>query len=211
MPVTSIPSQPFKHSARTLKPSREEAEQAVRTLIAWAGDDPGREGLRDTPQRVVEAYKEYFRGYGEDAISILRDPTFEDVSGFDDLVMVRDVRVESHCEHHIAPFRGVAHLAYLPGRHVAGLSKLARVVEVFARRLQTQEALTAQVAQAIERALEPRGVAVMIEAEHQCMTVRGVRHAGVTAVTTRFLGAFETDSALRERFTAIATGVRRAL
>jgi GTP cyclohydrolase I len=208
--VTTIQTHPYKgQPLKVRKPTREQAEEAVRTLIAWAGDDPTREGLRETPRRVAEAYREYFRGYGEDAVSILRDPNFEDVSGFDDIVMIRDVRVDSHCEHHLAAFRGVAHVGYLPSGRVAGLSKLARVVEVFARRLQTQEALSAQIADAINQALDPRGVAVMIEAEHQCMTMRGVRHPGVTAVTTRFLGEFAVDSGLRDRFLSIAQAPRR--
>jgi GTP cyclohydrolase IA len=190
------------------RPTRQEAEAAVRTLLAWAGDDPQREGLKETPRRVAEAYEEYFRGYTQDAIALLLEPTFEEVGGYDDLIMLRDVRVESHCEHHIAPFIGVAHVAYLPNEKVAGLSKLARVVEVFAKRLQTQEALTAQIADAIDRALAPRGVAVMVEAEHHCMATRGVQQTGVAAITTKFLGVFESDSHLRERFLAIAQAPR---
>jgi GTP cyclohydrolase I len=191
------------------RPTKQEAEEAVRTLIAWAGDDPDREGLKETPRRVVEAFQEYFRGYSEDPIALLQQPTFEDIGGYDDLVMLRDIRVESHCEHHIAPFIGVAHVAYLPNGKVAGLSKLARVVEAYAKRLQTQETLSAQIADAIQEALSPRGVAVMIEAEHQCMTMRGVHQPGVAAVTTRFLGAFATDSALRDRFLSLANASRR--
>jgi GTP cyclohydrolase IA len=190
-------------------PTRAEAEEAVRTLIAWAGDDPEREGLVDTPRRVVEAYEEYFRGYGQDAIGILQDPSFEDVSGYDDMILMRDIRVMSHCEHHIAPFVGHAQVAYIPTTRVAGLSKLARVVEVFARRLQTQEALTAQIADAVMQALEPKGVAVLIESEHHCVTTRGVGHAGVTAVTTRFLGVFDTDAGLRDRFLKLSDTSRR--
>lgn len=181
----------------------------MRTLIAWAGDDPGREGLKDTPRRVAEAYREYFRGYGQDPVAMLQEPVFEEVGGYDDLVMLRDIRVESHCEHHIAPFIGIAHVAYLPNGKVAGLSKLARVVEIYAKRLQTQETLSAEIADAIAKALEPRGVAVMIEAEHQCMTTRGVHQPGVAAVTTRFLGEFATDPALRERFLSLANATRR--
>jgi GTP cyclohydrolase I len=188
------------------RPSRAEAEEAVRTLLAWTGDDPEREGLRDTPARVVDAYEEYFRGYGQDAVAILQEPTFEDVAGYDDMVILRGIRVVSHCEHHIAPFIGTADVAYLPNGRVAGLSKLARVVEAFSRRLQTQEALTGQIAAAIDEALSPRGVAVLIEAEHQCISTRGVQQTGVAALTTRFLGAFGTDEALRERF---LTMVRR--
>jgi GTP cyclohydrolase I len=190
------------------RPTRQEAEAAVRTLLAWAGDNPEREGLKETPRRVADAYEEYFSGYALDAIALLQEPTFEEVGGYDDLIMLRDVRVESHCEHHIAPFIGVAHVAYLPNAKVAGLSKLARVVEVFAKRLQTQEALTAQIADAIDKALAPRGVAVMVEAVHHCMATRGVQQAGAQAVTTRFLGVFDTDSQLRQRFLSIAQSPR---
>lgn len=190
------------------RPTRAEAEQAVRTLLAWAGDDPSREGLRDTPRRVVEAYEEYFRGYGEDAVAHLTTPVFKEVSGYDDIVLLRNIRVQSHCEHHIAPFIGVAHVAYLPNGHVAGLSKLARVVETYAKRLQTQETMTAQIAAAIETGLSARGVAVMVETVHQCMTMRGVQQHDVTAVTTRFRGAFETDPSLRSRFLDLARSAR---
>jgi GTP cyclohydrolase I len=185
-------------------PKREEAEAAVRTLLAWAGDDPSREGLRQTPQRVVEAYGEYFAGYGEDAVALLADPVVDDVSDYNDIVMLKDIPVLSHCEHHIAPFMGRAWVAYLPGRRVTGLSRLARVVDIFARRLQTQEALTAEIADALVEGLEPRGVAVLIEAEHQCIAARGIRQRGMTAVTTRFAGAFETDAALQARFLRLA-------
>jgi GTP cyclohydrolase I len=197
-----------KNAAGVRRPTRQEAEAAVRTLLAWAGDNPEREGLKETPRRVAEAYQEYFRGYAQDAIALLQEPTFEEVGGYDDLIMLRDVRIESHCEHHIAPFIGVAHVAYLPNERVAGLSKLARVVEVFAKRLQTQEALTAQIADAIDRALAPRGIAVMVEAEHHCMATRGVQQSGVAAITTRFLGVFERDGQMRERFLAIARAPR---
>lgn len=208
--MTNISTAPFKGKVTPVRrPTKQEAEEAVRTLIAWAGDDPDREGLKETPRRVVEAFQEYFRGYGEDPIAMLQQPTFEEIGGYDDLVMLRDIRVESHCEHHIAPFIGVAHVAYLPNGKVAGLSKLARVVEAYAKRLQTQETLSAQIADAIQEALSPRGVAVMIEAEHQCMTMRGVHQPGVAAVTTRFLGAFATDSALRDRFLSLANASRR--
>jgi GTP cyclohydrolase I len=181
------------------RPSRAEAEDAVRTLLAWAGDDPTRPGLIDTPARVAEAYGEYFAGYNADAHAELAT-TFEETSGYDDIVLLKDIRFESHCEHHIAPFAGVAHVAYMPSGRIVGLSKLARVVEIFARRLQTQEALTGEVALAIDEALQPKGVAVMMSAEHTCMSMRGVRQPHVTTVTSRFLGAFETDAALRERF-----------
>ncbi|MFN3744607.1 MAG: GTP cyclohydrolase I FolE [Hyphomicrobiaceae bacterium] len=181
------------------RPTRAEAEDAVRTLLAWAGDDPDREGLRDTPKRVVAAFEEYFAGYGADPVDAL-SRTFEDVGGYDDMVMLRDIRVQSHCEHHIAPFVGVAHIAYLPRSRVVGLSKLARVVEIFASRLQTQEKLTAEIAAAIESVLAPRGVAILIEAVHQCMSMRGVRQHGVATVTTRFTGVFDTDASYRDRF-----------
>jgi GTP cyclohydrolase I len=181
------------------KPSREQAMEAVRTLIAWAGDDPRREGLIDTPQRVVEAYGEWFKGYGLDPAREL-ERTFEDVQGYDDIVMLRDIEVESHCEHHMAPFIGKAFVAYMPTDRVVGLSKLARVVEIFARRLQTQEALTQQIADAIVDELKPAGVAVMIDARHECMTTRGVHHREVSTLTTQFTGVFKTDRALQDRF-----------
>jgi GTP cyclohydrolase I len=164
------------------RPTRAETEAAVRTLIAWAGDDPDREGLKDTPARVADAFDEYFSGYRQDPADVL-SRTFEETGGYDDLVMLRDIRVESHCEHHMAPFLGVAHVAYLPSGRILGISKIARVVEIFAKRLQTQEALTAQ-----------------IEAEHQCMSMRGVRQPGVKTITTRFTGALETDASYRDRF-----------
>jgi GTP cyclohydrolase IA len=190
------------------RPSRAEAEEAVRTLLAWAGDDPEREGLKDTPKRVASAYEEYFSGYGADPVEAL-SRTFEDVGGYDDMVMLRDIRVESHCEHHIAPFVGVAHIAYLPQRRVVGLSKLARTVEIFAKRLQTQETLTAQVADAIEEALDPRGVAILVEAEHQCMSTRGIHKPGVSTITTRFTGVFEQDASYRDRFLQMVHAARR--
>jgi GTP cyclohydrolase I len=189
------------------RPSRTEAEAAVRTLIAWAGDDPDREGLLETPARVADAFEEYFSGYRLDPIDVL-SRTFEEAGGYDDLVMLRDIRVESHCEHHLAPFLGVAHVAYLPRGRILGLSKIARVVEIFAKRLQTQETLTAQIAGAIEDALKPRGVAVLIEAEHQCMSMRGVRQPGVKTITTRFTGALETDASYRDRFLQMVHGQR---
>lgn len=181
------------------RPTREQAEAAVRTLLAWAGDDPDREGLRLTPQRVVEAYGEYFSGYEQDALKLLDDPIVDDVSGYDDMVLLKDIPVLSHCEHHIAPFMGRACVAYLPGRRVTGLSRLSRVVDVFARRLQTQEALTAEIVAALEQGLEPRGVAVLIEAEHQCVAARGIRQPGLKAVTMKLTGVFETDKAMQGR------------
>jgi GTP cyclohydrolase I len=187
------------------RPTREQALEAVRTLLAWAGDDPDREGLKDTPKRVVDAYSEWFDGYEADAAKEL-SRTFEDVQGYDDMVLLRDIEVESHCEHHMAPFLGKAYVAYIPNEKVVGISKLARVVEIYARRLQTQEVLTNQIADAIESNLQPRGVAILIDAEHQCMTTRGVHHRHVSTITTRFTGDFRTDQALKDRFLKLARG-----
>jgi GTP cyclohydrolase I len=184
------------------KPGRGEAEEAVRTLIRWAGDDPTREGLRETPRRVVDAYGEFFGGYDADPVEILRR-TFEETDGYDEMVLLRDVRFESHCEHHMAPIIGRAHLAYLPHHRVVGISKLARLVEVYARRLQIQEKMTAQIANTISDILEPKGVAVVIEAAHQCMTTRGVHKPGVVMVTSRMLGAFRENTATRREFLAM--------
>jgi len=181
------------------QPSREEAEAAVRTLIAWAGDNPDREGLVDTPKRVVSAYEEFFAGYREDPDQVL-GRTFEDVEGYDDMVMLRDIALESHCEHHMVPILGRAHIAYLPDRRVVGISKLARVLDVFAHRLQIQEKLTSQVANTIDIVLQLRGVAVIIEAAHQCMTTRGVNKPGVTMVTSTLLGCFREDPTTRQEF-----------
>ena len=181
------------------RPTRDEAMQAVRTLIAWAGDDPRREGVIDTPKRVVDAYGEWFEGYNLDPAKEL-SRTFEDVEGYDDMVMLRDVEVESHCEHHMAPFLGKAYVAYLPKENVVGISKIARVVEIFAKRLQTQETMTRQIAEALEDSLRPGGVAVLIDAEHQCMTTRGVHHKHVSTITTQFTGAFKQDRDLQRRF-----------
>ena len=181
------------------RPSRDEAENAVRTLIAWAGDDPKREGLIDTPGRVVDAYEEWFKGYGEDPREYL-SRTFDDVKGYDDIVMLRDIDVESHCEHHMAPFLGKAFVAYMPLDNVVGISKIARVVEIYAKRLQTQETMTSQILTAIQEVLKPQGVAVMIDAKHECMTTRGVHHPNVSTITTQFSGVFKTDKELRERF-----------
>jgi len=182
-----------------VRPSRDEAEEAVRTLIAWAGDDPKREGLIDTPKRVVEAYQEWFEGYTQDPMDYL-SKTFEDVKGYDDIVMLRDIDVESHCEHHMAPFLGTACVAYMPTEAVVGISKLARVVEIYAKRLQTQETMTSQITRAIQESLKPAGVAVLIDAKHECMTTRGVHHPNVSTITTQFTGVFKTDTELRERF-----------
>jgi len=184
------------------RPSRAEAEAAVRVLLRWAGDDPTREGLVDTPDRVVRSYEEFFSGYHEDPEEILRR-TFEETDGYDEMVVLRDIRLESHCEHHMVPFIGKAHVAYLPGRRVVGISKLARVVDIYARRLQIQEKLTAQIANTIQEVLNPRGVAVVVEAAHQCMTTRGVRKPGVTMVTSRMLGAFRDDPSTRREFMAL--------
>ncbi|SFZ83393.1 GTP cyclohydrolase I [Devosia enhydra] len=185
-----------------VRPSQAEAEAAVRTLIAWAGDDPEREGLLDTPRRVAKAYKELYGGYGQNPREVL-ERTFKEVGGYDDIVLVRDIPFHSHCEHHMVPFVGKAHIAYLPHDGVVGLSKLARVVEVFARRLQTQENLTAQIIDAINETLNPRGAAVMLEAEHMCMTMRGVHTHGVSTLTHRFTGVFAEDRNEQDRFYAL--------
>ncbi|HEX9701812.1 MAG TPA: GTP cyclohydrolase I FolE [Rhodospirillales bacterium] len=184
------------------KPTRAQAEEAVRTLIKWAGDDPAREGLVDTPARVVRSFEEFFEGYAACPRDIL-ERTFEETDGYDEIVLLRDIRFESHCEHHMAPIIGKAHVAYLPHRRIVGISKLARLVEVFARRLQIQEKLTAQIANAIDAVLEPKGVAVVIEAAHQCMTTRGVHKPGVVMVTSRMLGAFRDDASTRREFLAM--------
>jgi GTP cyclohydrolase I len=195
---------PLLKSASPLsRPTREEAEAAVRTLILWAGDDPRREGLRDTPRRVVDSYAELFSGYGDDPEQLL-DRTFSEVHGYDDIVMLRNMRLESHCEHHMLPIIGHAHVAYLPNDRVVGISKLARVVDAFSKRLQTQETMTAQIAEAIEQALKPRGVAVLVDAYHQCMTIRGVRKQDCATITTRFTGLFQESAEYRERFLRLA-------
>lgn len=181
------------------RPAREEAEAAVRTLIQWAGDDPTREGLIDTPARVVRAYEEYYQGYNADPEEILKR-TFEEVEGYDEMVLLKDIRFESHCEHHMAPIIGKAHVAYLPKNRVIGISKLARVVELYAQRLQIQEKMTSQIANAINDVLEPEGVAIVIEAAHQCMTCRGVHKPGVSMITSKMLGAFREDERTRREF-----------
>ena len=186
-------------SARVM---REEVEDAVRKLVSWAGDDPDREGLVDTPRRVVKAYEEFFSGYQVDPTDYL-ERTFEETDGYDEMIVLRDIAFVSHCEHHILPVLGKAHVAYLPNRRVVGISKLARVVEAYARRLQIQERMTAQIANAIETALQPRGIAVVVEAEHQCMTTRGVMKPGVSMVTSRMLGAFREDAKTRLEFESI--------
>ena len=193
-----------------MRPSRAQAEEAVRTLILWAGDDPDREGLVSTPERVVRAYEEYFSGYGDDPVLILAR-TFEEADGYDEMVVLRDIRFESHCEHHLAPIIGKAHVAYLPDKRVVGISKLARLVEAYARRLQLQERMTTQIAGAIGTVLEPKGVAVVIEAAHQCMTSRGVHKPGAAMITSSMLGAFRTDPKTREEFLSMigVSGVAR--
>jgi GTP cyclohydrolase I len=204
MPSFASPSLPqadierigAKEKLRVRRPSREEALEAVRTLIRWAGDNPEREGLLGTPDRVVRAYAEFFSGYDEDPVALLQR-TFEEMDGYDEIVMLKDIRFESHCEHHIAPIIGKVHIAYLPNNRVVGISKLARLVEVYAKRLQIQEKMTAQIANTLDEVLQPKGVAVVIEAAHQCMTTRGVHKPGVSMVTSRMLGAFRTDPTTR--------------
>lgn len=185
-----------------VKPARALAEEAVRTLIAWAGDDPAREGLVDTPARVARAFEEYFSGYDADPVEYL-GRTFEEVDGYDEMVVLRDISFESHCEHHLAPIIGKAHVGYLPNHRIVGISKLARVVEAYAKRLQVQERMTAQIANCISDVLQPLGVAVVIEATHQCMTTRGVHKEGVTMVTSRMLGSFRNDEKTRREFLSV--------
>ncbi len=180
-------------------PTELEAMNAVKTLIAWAGDNPEREGLKDTPKRVVKAYKEFFSGYGVDTTKIL-GKTFEEIEGYEEMVLLKNMRFESHCEHHMAPFIGVAHIAYLPNKKVVGISKIARLLDVFAKRLQTQETMTSQIAEALQNSLQPKGVAVFIDAEHQCMTTRGIHKPGTTTVTTAMIGEFKKNSELESKF-----------
>ena len=209
MPKTTA-RQPARKASRraghtttvTTKPSRAEAEEAVRTLIRWAGDDPKREGLLETPSRVVRSYDEFFAGYGHDPKLVLAR-TFEEVDGYDEIIVLTDIRFESHCEHHMVPIIGKAHIGYLPDKRVVGISKLARLVEIYARRLQIQEKMTAQIADALQEVLRPRGVAVVVEAAHQCMTTRGVHKPGVSMVTSRMVGAFRNDARTRREFLAI--------
>ncbi|VAW14555.1 GTP cyclohydrolase I type 1 [hydrothermal vent metagenome] len=185
------------------RPGREQAEEAVRTLIAYLGDDPARAGLVDTPKRVIDAYGELFSGYADDPEAVL-SRTFEELNGYDDVVMLRGIDINSHCEHHMMPFIGTAHVAYLPGENIVGISKLVRVIDIYARRLQSQENLTAGIAATIDKVLKPKGVAVMIEAVHHCMTMRGVAKRQVATLTTQFTGAFKHDPALQARFVAQA-------
>ncbi len=190
------PTLPAAGPVSLSRPTQSEAEEAVRTLIRWANDDPSREGLRDTPARVARAYREMFSGYDVDPLALL-ERTFEDVDGYDEIVLLRDIRIESHCEHHMVPIIGKCHIGYLPRHRVVGISKLARVADAFARRLQIQERLTVQIADTIEHVLQPRGVAVVIEAGHQCMSTRGVHKAGVSMVTSRMTGCFREDASTR--------------
>ncbi|HZC55593.1 MAG TPA: GTP cyclohydrolase I FolE [Xanthobacteraceae bacterium] len=194
---------------KSVRPSREQAESAVRTLIQWAGDDPDREGLRSTPARVVRAYEEWFSGYNDDPREYLKR-TFEETGGYDEVVVLRDIRFESHCEHHMCPVIGRVHIGYLPRNRVVGISKLARLVEVYARRLQIQEKMTAEIASCLETVLKPHGVAVVTEATHQCMTTRGVHKPGVTMVTSRMLGVFRNNAETRQEFLS-AVGMRGAI
>jgi GTP cyclohydrolase I len=194
--MTAAPKAP---TAEIIRPTREEARAAVRTLLLWAGDNPDREGLVDTPERVVSAYEEFFSGYRDDAEKIM-SRTFEEVEGYDDIVLLKNMRFESHCEHHMVPIIGRAHIAYLPDRKVVGLSKLARLLDIFAKRLQTQEIMTVQIADVIEKCLQPKGVAVIIDAAHQCMTTRGVHKTESTTVTRQFRGVFKNDSKTRGEF-----------
>lgn len=200
--VTTKDNRSADQNATPARPSREEAEEAVRTLLRWAGEDPSREGLLETPARVVRSYEEFFSGYAIDPVALL-ERTFEETDGYDEIVLLRDIRLESHCEHHMVPIIGRAHVAYLPFRRVVGISKLARVVDAYARRFQIQEKLTAQIANTIQDVLEPRGVAVVIEAAHECMTTRGVHKPGVTMVTSRMLGAFRDNPTTRRELLAM--------
>lgn len=191
-----------KRINKIVRPSVKEAEAAVRTLIAWAGDNPDREGLLETPKRVVNAYREFFAGYEENAEEIL-GKTFEEVDGYDDIVLLKDMRLESHCEHHMVPFIGKAHIAYIPNKKVVGISKIARLLDIFGKRLQTQETMTAQIADTINKVLKPKGVAVLIDAKHQCMTTRGVHKINTSTVTKRMLGSFKNDVEMERRFFAM--------
>ncbi len=197
-----MPTQPNYNAVEHGRPSRAEAEDAVRTLLRWACDDPTREGLRDTPARVVRSYEEFFAGYAIDPVALL-ERTFEEVEGYDEIVLLRDIRLESHCEHHLVPIIGRAHVAYLPDRRVVGISKLARVVDAYAKRLQIQEKLTAQIAATIDQVLKPLGVAVIIEAGHQCMSTRGVHKPGVSMVTSKMLGVFRSNPETRRELLAM--------
>ena len=196
-----------RKTSKRRKPSRKQAEDAVHTLLLWAGDDPRREGLVDTPERVAKAYEDWFSGYKQDPVLYLKR-TFEEVDGYDEMIILRDIAFESHCEHHMAPIIGRAHVGYLPRNKVVGISKLARVVEAFARRLQVQEKMTAQIANCIESVLNPKGVGVVIEAVHECMTTRGVHKSGVSMVTSQMLGSFRKDARTRAEFLRMIDGKR---
>lgn len=188
-----------KLANKTERPSIKEAEAAIRTLIAWAGDNPDREGLLETPKRVVNSYKQFFAGYSQNPEEIL-GKTFEEVEGYDDIILLKDMRLESHCEHHMAPIIGVAHIAYIPNKKVVGISKIARLLDVYSKRLQTQETMTAQIADTLNKVLKPKGVAVFIDAQHQCMTTRGIHKVGTTTITKRMLGSFKQDKDLETKF-----------
>ena len=203
--MDAVVEPPRGSADETELPTRAEAEAAVRTLIRWAGDNPDREGLKDTPARVARAYEEFFAGYSVDPEQIL-SATFGEVADYDEMIILRDLRLESHCEHHIVPIIGKVHIGYLPAGRVVGISKLARLVDAFAKRLQTQEALTAQIADTLQRVLEPKGVGVVIQAAHQCMTTRGVRKPGVSMKTSRMLGCFQTDPSTRREFLDLIHG-----
>jgi GTP cyclohydrolase IA len=192
----------FESGKKAGQPTQEEAEEAVRTLIRWAGDNPDREGLLETPARVVRSYNEFYSGYDLDPEAVLLK-TFEETGGYDEMVLIRDITVESHCEHHMVPINGKAHVAYIPNNRVVGISKLARVVEIFAKRLQIQEKMTVDIASTIDHVLQPQGVAVVIEASHQCMTTRGIHKAGADTVTSHMLGAFRDDPSTRREFLAM--------
>ncbi len=202
MPKKSKIKETTKELPPVIRPSQQEAEDAVRTLIRWAGDNPAREGLLGTPDRVVRSYREFFAGYEQDPEEILAR-TFEEIEGYDDMVVLRGIRFESYCEHHMVPIIGVAHIGYLPRHRVVGISKLVRVLEIFAKRLQIQEKMTAQIAQTLDRVLNPQGVAVVIDGEHQCMTTRGVHKPGVSMITSHMIGAFRENDATRKEFLSI--------
>ena len=204
--LTSTPFPPYQEPDEP-RPTQQDAEDAIRTLLRWAGDNPGREGLLDTPKRVAKAYREWFAGYEEDPVELLQR-SFEEVEGYDEMVILRDIRLESTCEHHMAPIIGRAHVGYLPRGRVIGISKLARVVDAYGKRLQIQEKMTAQIANTLLDVLQPKGVAVVIEAVHQCMTTRGVHKSGVSMVTSRMLGAFRDDPSTRREFLSMIQGSR---
>ncbi|MFZ4124641.1 MAG: GTP cyclohydrolase I FolE [Rickettsiales bacterium] len=205
LPKNKLPvgaTHPANENAPLPRPSESDAKEAVKTLIRWAGDDPMREGLRDTPQRVVDAYREFFAGYDQDPEDVLAK-TFEEVQDYEEIVLLKNMQFESHCEHHMVPIIGKAHIAYIPNKKVVGISKIARLLDVFAKRLQTQELMTNQIAETIAHVLKPRGVAVIIDAAHECMTTRGVHKAGTTTVTSAMLGVFKTDTNRRSELMAM--------